>query len=143
MTTPTPAPEHAVPAVAGPPFVPSEAAAAIGLGVLALLISGLFGLLLAALSEEGRLSASGIGLTAMLEALTTGVVTGAAGIVLKPVRLRMVAVIATLVLVALDLATVRASGAGVLWVRALAGVPEGVLLWISIGFISRTATPER
>jgi hypothetical protein len=30
-----------------------------------------------------------------------------------------------------------------LLVRGLAGVPEGVLLWIAIGFISRTATPER
>jgi hypothetical protein len=136
-------PQHVVDEVAGPPFVPREAAAAIALGVLALLISGLFGLLLAALSEEGRLSASGIGLTAMLEALTTGVVTGAAGIVLKPVRLRTVAAVATLVLVALDLATARASGEGVMLVRALAGVPEGILLWISIGFISRTATPER
>lgn len=129
--------------VAGPPFVPSEAAAAIALGLLALLISGLMGLLLAALAEEGRLSAPGIGLTAMLEALSTGLVTGLAGIVLRPVRLRTVAAVAAVVLVALDLATTRASGQGVMIVRALAGLPEGVLLWISIGFISRTATPER
>jgi hypothetical protein len=137
------APDDMVAEVAGPPFTATEAAAAIALGLLALLIAGLMGLLLAALSEEGRLSASGIGLTAMLEALSTGVVTGAAGIVLKPVRLRAVALVAAAVLVALDLATVRASGQGVLAVRALAGLPEGVLLWISIGFISRTATPER
>jgi hypothetical protein len=137
------APDDVVDEVAGPPFTPIEAGATITLGVLALLISGLFGLLLSALAEEGRLSASGIGLTAMLEALSTGLVTGVAGIVLKPVRLRGIAVTAALVLVAIDLATVRASGGGVMAVRALAGVPEGVLLWISIGFISRTATPER
>ena len=137
------APDDVVDEVAGPPFTPREAAAAIALGVLALLISGLMGLLLAALVEERRLSASGIGLTAMLEALSTGLVTGAAGIVLKPVRLRAVAIAAAAVLVVLDLATVQASGSGVLLVRALAGLPEGVLLWISIGFISRTATPER
>jgi len=129
--------------VAGPPFTPVEAAAAIGLGLLALLISGLMGLLLAALAEEGRLSASGIGLTAMLEALSTALVTGAAGIVLKPVRLRAIAAVSAAVLVALDLATLSASGGGVMLVRALAGLPEGVLLWISVGFISRTATPER
>src|SRR6202043_1532240 len=64
------APDDVVDEVAGPPFAPSEAAAAIALGVLALLISGLMGLLLGALAEEGRLSASGIGLTAMLEALS-------------------------------------------------------------------------
>ncbi|HEX2817256.1 MAG TPA: MFS transporter, partial [Phenylobacterium sp.] len=83
------------------------------------------------------------GLTAMLEALSTGLVTGAAGIVLKPVRLRMIAVIAAAILVVLDLATTRTSGESVMVVRALAGLPEGILLWISIGFISRTVTPER
>ena len=137
------APDDMVDEVAGPPFTSLEAAAAIALGLLALLISGLMALLLAALSEEGRLSASGIGITAMLEALSTAVVTGAAGIVLKPVRLRTIALAATAVLAVLDLATVRASGQGVMAVRALAGLPEGILLWISIGFISRTATPER
>jgi hypothetical protein len=136
-------PDNLIAEVAGPAFTPLEAAAAIGLGLLALLISGLMGILLAALVEEGRLTAAGIGLSAMLEALSTAVVTGAAGMLLKPVRLRSVAAVAALVLVALDLATVRASGPGVLIVRALAGLPEGVLLWISIGFISRTATPER
>jgi hypothetical protein len=140
---PDAAPDDTVAEVAGPPFSSTEASAAIGLGLIALLISGLMGLFLAALADEGRLSAQGIGLTAMLEALSTGVVTGAAGILLKPVRLRLVAVVATVVLVALDLATLRASGSGVMLVRALAGLPEGVLLWISIGFISRTATPER
>jgi hypothetical protein len=129
--------------VAGPSVTRTEAAAAIALGLLALLISGLMGLLLATLAGEGRLSASGIGLTAMLEALTTALVTGAAGIVLRPVRLRSIAAVAAVVLVILDLATLRTSGLGVMVVRALAGAPEGVLLWISIGFISRTATPER
>jgi len=129
--------------VAGPAFTAREAAAAIGLGLLALLIAGLMSLLLPALAEEGRLSAQGIGLAAMLEALITAVVTGAAGMLLKPVRLRAIAVIAATALVALDLATLRASGASVMLVRALAGLPEGILLWISIGFISRTATPER
>ncbi|MBS0361787.1 MAG: hypothetical protein JSR98_10430 [Proteobacteria bacterium] len=129
--------------VAGPPFNPTEAGAAIILGVLALLISGLMSLLLAGLADEHRLSASGIGLSAMLEALTTTVVTGVAGVVLKPVRLRTIAAAAAGVLTLLDLATLTASGPGVLAVRGLAGVPEGLLLWISIGFISRTATPER
>ena len=129
--------------VAGPPFRPTEAAAAIALGLLALLISGLMGLLFSALAEEHRLSASGIGLAAMLEALSTALVTAAAGIALKPVRLRAIAAAAAVALTLVDLATTQASGPGVLLVRGLAGVPEGVLLWISIGFISRTATPER
>jgi hypothetical protein len=137
------APDNVVDEVAGPPFTPTEAAAAIAIGLLALLITGLVGLLLATLVAEGRLSAPGIGLTAMLEALSIGVVTGAAGMVLKPVRLRAIAAVAAFALVGLDLATLRTSGESVMIVRALAGVPEGILLWISIGFISRTTTPER
>ncbi|HEY3948333.1 hypothetical protein [Phenylobacterium sp.] len=129
--------------VAGPPFNPTEAAAAIVLGVLALLISGLFSILFSTLAEEHRLSAAGIGLSAMIEALVTTVVTGAAGIMLKPVRLRTIAAVAAAALTALDLATTAASGTGVLAIRGLAGAPEGILLWIAIGFISRTATPER
>jgi hypothetical protein len=129
--------------VAGPPYTPTETASAVLLGVLALLIAGLLGLLLSALAEEHRLATSGIGLAAMLEALSTGLVTGLAGIVLKPVRLRPIAALASIAVIAVDLATLRMSGGGVLAIRALAGLPEGILLWISIGFISRTQTPER
>src|SRR4051795_7945371 len=94
QASPGHAPDDMVDEVAGPPFTPTEAAACIALGLLALLIAGLMALLLGALAEEGRLSASGIGLTAMLEALSTGVVPGAAGMLLKPVRLRPIAVVA-------------------------------------------------
>jgi hypothetical protein len=128
---------------AGEVFTPAQIASAIALGLAALLISGLMALLLGVLVEEGRLSAAGIGLSAMLEALSTGLVTGLAGMVLKPVRLRTIAVVATLLVAAADLATTRVSGGGVLAMRAAAGLPEGVLLWISIGMISRSVTPER
>ncbi len=136
-------PDTLVAEVAGRPFTPREVAAAISIGVVALLVSGLMGLLLGALAQEGRLSASGIGLAAMLEALATGLVTGLAGIFLKPRRLRRVGVVAAILLVIVDLATARASGSGVLLARMLAGIPEGALLWIAIGLISRTVTPER
>ena len=46
------APDDAIDEVAGPPFSPTEAAAAIALGLIALLIAGLMGLLLAALAVE-------------------------------------------------------------------------------------------
>ncbi|MDB5468324.1 MAG: putative transporter [Phenylobacterium sp.] len=136
-------PDGQVAEVAGDPFTPVETGSAIALGVISLLIAGLLPLLLSALAEEHRLSAAGIGLAAMLEALSTGLVTGLAGIVLKPRRLRLVAAVATLLLIAADVATVRASGSGVFLVRTLAGVPEGLMLWIAIGLISRTQTPER
>jgi len=136
-------PEDVVEEVAGEPFTVAETASAVALGVLALLISGLFGLLFSALAEEHRLSASGIGLAAMVEALSTGLTTGLAGILLKPRGLRSISAVATLLVVAADLATTQASGSSVLLARAAAGLPEGILLWIAIGLISRTVTPER
>lgn len=135
--------ERDVDEVAGAPFTPLETGSAILLGVIALLISGLLGLLLSALAEEHRLSVPGIGLAAMLEALSTGLVTGLAGIVLRPRRLRLIGAVASALLVVADLATVRASGQSVFLIRALAGIPEGLMLWIAIGLISRTRTPER
>ena len=59
--------ERDVDEVAGAPFTPLETGSAILLGVIALLISGLLGLLLSALAEEHRLSVPGIGLADNLE----------------------------------------------------------------------------
>jgi hypothetical protein len=141
--SPQPWTDEAVAEVAGAPFTAVETAGAISLGVLSLIGAGLLGLLLSALADEHRLSAAGIGQAAMLEALSMGLSTGLAGILIKPRRLRLIAIAAAVTLVAANLATLGASGASVLVVRAFAGVPEGVLLWIAIGLISRTATPER
>jgi hypothetical protein len=134
---------HEVQEVAGQAYTAVETGGAVALGVIALLIAGLMPLLLSALAEEHRLSASGIGLTAMLEALSTGLVTGVAGIVLKPKRLRLIAAVASALVVVANLATMGASGSGVMLVRTLTGIPEGIMLWIAIGLISRTQTPER
>lgn len=138
-----PAPDDTVAEVSGAPFTPLETTGAIGFGVLGLLMAGLMAILLAALAGEQRLSAAGIGQGAMLEALSTGLVAGLAGILLQPKRLKLIGLVASAALAAADLLTLRASGVSVLAVRAAAGVPEGLLLWITIGFIARTGTPER
>jgi predicted MFS family arabinose efflux permease len=136
--------DHVVHEVFGPAFGGVEAGAAIALGVVSLLIAGVLPILLGALADEHRLSAVGIGLSVTGEALTMGLVTGLVGIVLKARHLRMVALLSTLALAAIDLATVRMQDtSGVMIVRALAGIPEGFLLWITIGMIARTQTPER
>jgi hypothetical protein len=129
--------------VAGPAFTALETTSAISLGVLCLVGAGLLSLLLSALADEHRLSVAGIGQAAMLEALSMGLSTALAGILLKPVRLRTIGIVAALAMAGANLGTLRASGASVFAIRALAGVPEGVLLWICVGLISRTATPER
>ena len=136
--------EHVVHEAFGPAFGGVEAGAAIALGVISLLIAGVLPILLGTLSDEHRLSAPGIGLAVTFEALTMGVVTGMVGIVLKARHLRLIGLLATLALAALDLTTIRMhDDAGVFVVRALAGVPEGFMLWITVGMIARTETPER
>ena len=142
--TAAPEHEHVVHEAFGPAFGGLESGAAIALGVISLLIAGVLPIMLGALVDEHRLSASGIGLSVMFEALTMGVVTGLIGAVLKARNLRLIGLLATLALAALDLATIRMNGdPGVFLVRALAGIPEGFLLWITIGMIARTETPER
>lgn len=127
----------------GPPLRPTQVAAVLGLGVIALLMTGVMPALLGALVDEHRLSTAGIGRCAMLELLSIGVFTGLAGVVLPPERLRLTGGIAVIALAAVSFATFAASGAGVLALRAAAGLPEGVLLWIAIGMIARTETPAR
>jgi hypothetical protein len=139
-----PAPDHRVHEAFGPALTGLEAGASIALGVVSLLIAGVLPILLGALTDEHRLSATGIGLSVTFEALTMGIVTGLVGIVLKARHLRTIALLSTLALAGLDLAVIRMHhDAGVMVVRALAGIPEGFLLWITIGMIARTETPER
>jgi MFS family permease len=129
--------------VAGPAFTPVEAGATITVGVIALVLAGVQALLLGALVDEHRLTAPDIGLSATLEALSMGGTTAVIGFVLQPKRLRLICVAAALMLGLLDFATAGASGVSVLAIRALAGLPEGVLFWITIAMIARTVTPER
>ena len=127
----------------GPSIDAIPAAAAIYLGSLALLMVGVMPALLGALAEAGRLSNSGIGLCAMLESLTIGIAAGLCGAFLKPVHLRWIAGASALALALLDLASIPASGTAVMIVRTLAGIPEGILIWITVGMIARSRTPDR
>ena len=128
---------------AAPCFTSGHVYGAMGVGVISLLMSGLMPLFLGALESERRLSAAGIGQIATMELLSTAVVTGLAGIVLKPRHLRGIGVAASLLLAAANAGTIGARGATLMVVRTLAGGPEGVLLWIVIGLIARSPTPER
>jgi hypothetical protein len=142
MTTTEPD-DHLVHDAVGPPFTGSQAAAAIAVGVNSLLALGVIPILLGALVDEHRLTASGIGLAAMLELLAMGLTTGLAGMALKPDRLRMIGLLASVALAVFDLGTLWSSGTSILALRAAAGAAEGMLLWITVGMIARTVTPER
>jgi hypothetical protein len=127
----------------GPPLSPLEAASAIALGAIALLMAGVLAEMLGQLADEGRLGAQSIGFIAGLEGFTMAVVTGIAGILIKPKNLRWIGAISALVLVAADFATLATSGASVYAIRFLAGIPEGILLWLTVNMIARSEVPER
>jgi len=112
-------------------------------GIVGVLIAGLQPQLLGTLAREGRLSDAQLGLTATIELLAMGLAAGATGLLIKPVRLRTVTLAATIIVVLADYATPSLSGAEIMLLRIVAGLASGVLIWIAIGLIARTAMPER
>ena len=127
----------------GPSLDGLQAGATIGVGINSLLFIGVMPVLLGALADEHRLSAAGIGLTAMTETLAMGLSTAGMGLIRRPERLRLIAAAASLALAALNVLATLAAGGLLMVLRGAAGVAEGVLLWITVSMIARTVTPER
>jgi hypothetical protein len=112
-------------------------------GVCGVMIAGLQPLLLGTLAQEGRITAAQLGHAATAELLLMGAASAYAGARWKTEHLRAIGVVSALALAALNLATPWASGETVTLIRALAGVPSGILIWITIAMITRSPTPER
>lgn len=124
-------------------FTARNTIAVMIVGVIGVLIPGLQPQLLGALVAEGRISTNTLGLLATIELLAMGIAAGGAGFVLPVTRLRQVAVVALAVAALADALTPYAANAGLFAARAIAGLAEGVLIWIAIGLIVRSAQPER
>lgn len=112
-------------------------------GVTGIMIAGLQPLLLGALEHEGRLSPNQLGQAATAELLTMGLGAFLAGAMLKPQMLKMIAIISSLALAGIDLATPYVQGDTITALRGLAGVPSGILIWVTTALIARSPTPER
>jgi predicted MFS family arabinose efflux permease len=112
-------------------------------GVCGVMIAGLQPLLLGTLAQEGRITAAQLGHAATAELLLMGLASAYAGARWKAERLRAIGVISSVLLAALNVATIWASGETITLIRALAGVPSGILIWITIAMIARSPTPER
>jgi len=128
----------------GAAFTTRQTAAALAIGTIALLMIGLQPILLGELVAQKRITLEGVGIVAMGEivALGIGVIVGDAWLPLA--RLRSVTVVAALLAVLLDVATARLDGdAPFAAVRALAGLAEGVLVWVTTCVIVRSAAPDR
>lgn len=127
----------------GPKPSALEIFAVMFVGVAGIMIAGLQPLLLGTLSHEGKITPNQLGLAATAELLALGLAAFLAGAVLKPVRLKLIAVVMALVLAALDAATPMMEGDNITLIRGLAGLPSGVLMWVTIAMIARTPAPER
>ena len=127
----------------GPRLSHLEIFAVMFVGVAGIMIAGLQPLLLGTLSHEGKITANQLGQAATAELLALGLAAFFAGAVLKPARLKLITVVMALVLAALDAATPLAEGDNITLIRGLAGLPSGVLMWVTIAMIARTPAPER
>lgn len=112
-------------------------------GVAGIMIAGLQPLLLGALEHEERLSANQLGQAATAELLTMGLAAFVAGAVLKPQALKLIAIAASLLLAVIDMATPSMQGDMITLLRGAAGVPSGILIWVTTALIARSPTPER
>jgi MFS transporter, DHA1 family, inner membrane transport protein len=125
-------------------FKPSETFAALTAGCTALLVLGLQPALLGSLVDQHRISMEGVGMVAMGEIFALGIGTVMAEKWLPLNHLRAVAVLASLLLIAINLLTLTAHGdlVCVLW-RVAAGLAEACLFWIATMIIVRSPQPDR
>ncbi len=121
-----------------------DAALAITVGSVALLMLGLQPLLLGALLEAGAVTLEGVGLVAMGEIVALGLGVLIGDLRLSVRHLRPITVAAALLAAVLDALTPRMHGDLALGLlRAAAGVAEGLLVWSTTAVIVRSASRER
>lgn len=111
-------------------------------GVVSLLIAGLQPVILGGLATEGRLTVGEIGLAATGELLALGAACGLAAAFLKATNLRGKLLAACLGHTLCNLATLWVSEGALIGVRTVTGLFAGVMLWSTVGMISRSARPE-
>lgn len=127
----------------GPRPSMAQIIAFLTIGSIGLIIAGVQPILLQALVDEHRLTAAMLGWTMTVEFLTLGVGVGLAGALFPPRHLRLIGLAAALVLMVMDGLVATQAGAAVMANRALAGLAEGVLVWLTTLMIARSATPAR
>jgi hypothetical protein len=127
----------------GPPPSLAQRLTVFWIGLVGVLFPGVGPLLLGGLEGAGRLTANQLGLAGMGELVAMGIGAAALGPLFGERRLRLAALTGALALAALDLATTRVSGDLLILVRAVAGLPAGVMIWLITGMIVRAPRPER
>ncbi|WGM38228.1 hypothetical protein [Caulobacter sp. NIBR1757] len=116
--------------------------AALALGSLAMMVTGLQPLLLTALADAGRLPHALVHPAAFVDMLAMALSVGVCAVVLKPRRLNRWAAGAALLCIAAGLGALLARDGQVLALRGVGGLAGGVLVWITVGMIARQPRPE-
>lgn len=118
-------------------------AAIMFVGTIGILIPGVQPIVLGSLLTEQHITLEQLGHAASVELLIMGLTASVAAAFLPPRRLRFVAMIASLALVAGNWVTPMATGEGVTLIRAVTGAAGGLLIWVTAGMIARSAAPDR
>ncbi len=113
------------------------------IGMIAGMMPALQGTLLFQMQVQGFISQAELGRVAMAEALGTLLAVSFAIARLKPERLRLYVIAAAIAGLLIDLLTTRLSGVPLLAARFSHGVCAGLLLWVWIGFLTRSENPGR
>jgi hypothetical protein len=111
--------------------------ACLALGCVALLMLGVQPMVLGDLGAAHRLSIADMGLAAMVEMLSLGVVAGGLAAAARHHRLRLWGALGCALLIAANLAGLGAGGLALVLSRGISGAGGGVLVWIATGVITR------
>ncbi len=117
------------------------ATVAIGAGIGCL--NALQPILLGSMLDAGRISVTQIGQSATAELAGMALATTAAAFRLAPVELRRRALMALALMLVANLATPALYGVAVLGARFANGLGTGLLFWMLVGLIGRSASPAR
>jgi hypothetical protein len=122
----------------------TEISAALAVGIIALLITGLQPILLGELVAHKLISLEGVGLVAMGEIVALGVGVIVGDVALPITRIRAVTAIAATAVALLDFSAISLRGDLPFALnRAACGLAEGVLVWVTTCTIVRCPKPER
>ena len=124
-------------------FSKGQTATVVAIGAMGGSIPALQPMLLGSLLAEGRISASIMGHSATAEAFGMVIGTAVAGAFLPPKRLPAITAIALLAVVAANIMTIALPAPIVPPARGLAGVGNGVLLWLFLSMLARASVPTR
>jgi hypothetical protein len=127
----------------GPAIPPVQVACIISMGVIALLMAGVMPAIFGALADAGRLTEANIGLCATSEGLMMGISAALSGIFLQTERLPLKGICAAVAFAVINIVSIPLENLPLVAVRALAGIPEGIMIWITVGMIARSEVPER